>query len=265
MGEKGKRQMQGDYIKLNRKILEWEWWGDIKTYRVFTYCLLQANWKERSWNGMAIERGSFPTSLPRIAKDCSLTENEVRTALKHLKSTGEITDKPFNKFRIITVSNYDLYQCDNRQVHSQITDKSQAVNRQTTGKSQANHRQLTALEEGKNRKKERKEEGKNNYQQIADMYNSICISYPKVQSLSDARKRALGARLRINNLDDFRNLFEKAEASNFLKGENGRDWSANFDWLIKDSNMAKVLDGNYDCKTDKQQGRQLTDDFFTGG
>lgn len=97
------------------------------------------------------------------------------------------------------------------------------------------------------------------------MYNSICISYPKVQSLSDARKRALGARLRIYNLDDFRNLFEKAEASNFLKGENGRDWSANFDWLIKDSNMAKVLDGNYDCKTDKQQGRQLTDDFFTGG
>ena len=195
--------MQGDYIKLNRKILEWEWWGDIKTYRVFTYCLLQANWKERSWNGMAIERGSFPTSLPRIAKDCSLTENEVRTALKHLKSTGEITDKPFNKFRIITVSNYDLYQCDNRQVHSQITDKSQAVNRQTTGKSQANHRQLTALEEGKNRKKERKEEYNKSpkgdyesrtpessiYATIRELYNSVCGSYPRLVKMSEERKK----------------------------------------------------------------------------
>lgn len=49
-------------------------------------------------------------------------------------------------------------------------------------------------------------------------------------------------------LDDFRKLFEKAEASDFLKGANKRNWSATFDWMICDSNMAKVLDGNYDPK-----------------
>jgi hypothetical protein len=46
-------------------------------------------------------------------------------------------------------------------------------------------------------------------------------------------------------LDDFRTLFENAEASSFLKGKNERNWTATFDWLIKDSNMAKVLEGNY--------------------
>ena len=46
-------------------------------------------------------------------------------------------------------------------------------------------------------------------------------------------------------------LFKKAEASDFLKGKNGRDWQATFDWLIKDNNMAKVLEGNYDNKCNK--------------
>lgn len=44
-----------------------------------------------------------------------------------------------------------------------------------------------------------------------------------------------------------------AEASNFLKGQNNRNWSATFDWLIKDANMAKVLDGNYADKMPDNQ------------
>ena len=236
-----------DYVKISRKILDWEWYTDINTKVLFLHILLKANWKDGRFQGIEIPRGSFVTSYQSLSDETGLTIRNVRTAIKHLENTEEVTVNRHAKFSVITVKNYNQYQTSDKQV---------TVNRQGSDS------QVTTIEEGK---KERKEEGKNNYQQIADMYNSICISYPKVQSLSDARKRALGARLRIYNLDDFRNLFEKAEASNFLKGENGRDWSANFDWLIKDSNMAKVLDGNYDCKTDKQQGRQLTDDFFTGG
>ena len=64
--------------------------------------------------------------------------------------------------------------------------------------------------------------------------------------MSDSRKKAIKARLRQYSIDDFKCLFEKAENSSFLKGANNRNWSATFDWLIKDSNMAKTLDGNYD-------------------
>lgn len=80
---------------------------------------------------------------------------------------------------------------------------------------------------------------------IVNLYNDICISYPQVVRLSEARKKAINARLKKYTLDDFRQLFETAEHNDFLKGANSRNWSATFDWLIADANMAKVLDGNY--------------------
>lgn len=81
---------------------------------------------------------------------------------------------------------------------------------------------------------------------ICEYYNSICGSYPRLAKLSDARKRAICARLKAGYTpEDFRRLFEMAEGSDFLKGKNDRNWSATFDWLITDRNMAKVLDGNY--------------------
>lgn len=83
------------------------------------------------------------------------------------------------------------------------------------------------------------------YELVARMYNDTCVSFPRITTLSDARKKAIKARLNKYSLEDLQRLFTLAEASDFLKGDNKRNWSANFDWLIKDSNIAKVLDGNY--------------------
>lgn len=85
------------------------------------------------------------------------------------------------------------------------------------------------------------------YQKIVNMYNDTCVSFPRLKTLSDSRKKSIKARFNSGyTYEDFENLFKKAENSNFLKGANSKNWSATFDWLIKDSNMAKVLDGNYD-------------------
>jgi hypothetical protein len=65
--------------------------------------------------------------------------------------------------------------------------------------------------------------------------------------LSDARKKAIKARLKSYSLEDFKTVFENAEASSFLKGADG-GWKASFDWLIKEANMLKVLEGNYKDK-----------------
>jgi len=90
-------------------------------------------------------------------------------------------------------------------------------------------------------------------QQIADLYNSTCVSLPKITIMSEAREKAIKARLRKYSLNNLHLVFEKAEASDFLKGSNKRNWSADFDWLMKDANIAKVLDGNYDNKKPKQK------------
>jgi len=83
------------------------------------------------------------------------------------------------------------------------------------------------------------------YAEIQSLYNKICISFPRLTKMSESRKKAIRARMKIYSLDDFRKLFENAEASVFLKGGNNRNWVATFDWLIKDSNFAKTLEGNY--------------------
>lgn len=98
-----------------------------------------------------------------------------------------------------------------------------------------------------------------NYQQIADMYNATCVSFPRLTVLSEKRKKAIKARLRKHSVDDIRRVFELAEESDFLKGSNNRNWSATFDWIMCDSNMAKILDGNYANKDNRRtEGRNDT-------
>lgn len=85
------------------------------------------------------------------------------------------------------------------------------------------------------------------YESIRNLFNGTCPSLSKCKTMSEARKKAVKARYASGyTLEDFKAVFEKAEASSFLKGKNARNWVASFDWLIKDANMAKVLDGNYD-------------------
>lgn len=105
-------------------------------------------------------------------------------------------------------------------------------------------------EKEKDKVKEKEKEDIN-YQLIADMYNNTCVSFPRLTKLSDSRKKAIKARLNKYSVEDIQKAFDMAEASDFLKGANGRNWSANFDWLMNDNNLAKVLDGNYKNKTSK--------------
>ena len=103
---------------------------------------------------------------------------------------------------------------------------------------------------------------KTDYQLIADMYNATCVSFPRCTALSDSRKKAIKARLNKYSYADFQRLFDMAEESDFLKGSNNRDWSANFDWLIKDANMAKVLDGNYSNRAAPTRSSNIFMDIY---
>lgn len=85
------------------------------------------------------------------------------------------------------------------------------------------------------------------YEAIKDFYNQVCVSFPRCTTMSENRKKAIKARFTSGyTLEDFKKVFVKAEGSSFLKGRNDRNWTATFDWMIKDGNMAKILEGNYD-------------------
>lgn len=85
------------------------------------------------------------------------------------------------------------------------------------------------------------------YAKIKDLYHKICVSYPRITDIDGNRKKAVGARWRkYKSLDVFKEMFEIAEASSFLKGENDRNWSADFDWMMKPTNFSKIMEHKYD-------------------
>lgn len=94
------------------------------------------------------------------------------------------------------------------------------------------------------------------YQKIVDSFNQICQSLPKVKTINDKRKKAIRSADRaLSEQGGFRALFEKVERSDFLTGRIGNWNGCGFDWILAPSNMAKIMEGNYDNRgTEKQHG-----------
>jgi hypothetical protein len=145
-----------EYIKLFRKITSWEWYTDVNTFKLFLHCLIKANWKPGRWKGIPYERGQFFTSLASLSRETGLTIRQTRTALAHLKMTGEVTESLYPKKRLITVVCFDKYQGerqDNRQDNDTIIDKQ--IDKQATGNRQANDNRYKNIKNNKKVKKEK--------------------------------------------------------------------------------------------------------------
>lgn len=95
------------------------------------------------------------------------------------------------------------------------------------------------------------------FQKIAGMWNATCTGYQQVLKLGEKRKNKI--RIRIDEMGGvdkasgmLQGLFDKMQASNFLRGESSRGWKANFDWLfVNGENWVKVLEGRYDNDRNK--------------
>ena len=205
-------------------------------------------------NGMIFLTENIPYTPKMFADELGFEENTVKLALTSLAQMNMIvTDQGY-----FSIAGWNEYQ------NIEGMDKIREQNRIRQANFKAKQKLLqgnvtsnvtvtlgNATEEDIEEEKELEKEIKNNIsadlQSVVDLYHTICVSYPRIRSLSDARKKAIKARLKSYTLEDFRTLFENAEASSFLKGTEG-GWKASFDWLIKEANMLKVLEGNY---TDK--------------
>lgn len=194
---------------------------------------------------------NIPYTPKMLADELDFEENTVQLALQALEQLDMIVLEG----EYFSITGWEEHQniegMDRIREQNRIRKQRQREKERLIAESRGMSRDSHAIEEDKERdidKEDKNKESKEKVtcEQVVDLYRSICVSYPKVISLSEARKRAIRTRLKMYSMDDFRMLFEKAEASSFLKGANNRNWSANFDWMIKDANMAKVIDGNYD-------------------
>lgn len=127
------------FIKLFRSLIDWEWYDDINTCRLFIHLLLKVNYMDIKWRWIDIKKGERLTSYWNLSSEIGISVMQVRTCLKKLKSTGEVTIKTTNNYTLIKLNNYEKYNWDNTQDNKPLTNKEQTDNNQiTTNKESKN-------------------------------------------------------------------------------------------------------------------------------
>lgn len=109
------------YIKLHRKLLQWGWYQDNVVKGVFIHLLMTANYEDMSWMGRTIKRGQVIVGTQKLSEELGFTRQQIRTALKKLASTNEITTETTNKFTIVTIVNWEEYQGESKKSTNKIT------------------------------------------------------------------------------------------------------------------------------------------------
>lgn len=148
--------MEQGYIKLFRQIVDWEWYDDIPTCRLFIHLLLKVNHADRNWQGKKIERGSCITSLASLSIETSLSVKQIRRALENLSKTGEIEKIGTNQNTLIIVLKYKDFQgptsVEGKQTANggQTEDMQKTNEGQTKGKQRATNKNVKNIKNDKN-------------------------------------------------------------------------------------------------------------------
>lgn len=147
------------FIKIYRQLEKWEWYTDTNTKSLFIHCLIQANHRDNKWRGITVKAGSFVTSYEKLAVETGLSVREVRTSLKRLKSTNEITHETTSQYSVISIVKWANYQGYDKQSDIQNdTVSDMQDDKQVTSERQASDNQTTTNKNDKNIKNEKNKE-----------------------------------------------------------------------------------------------------------
>ena len=173
------------WIKIHRKITEWEWYDDINTFRLFMHLILKANHKARNYRGVNIELGCLMTGRELLSKETGLSIQQIRTCLERLKSTNEITIKSTKQGTIIQVLNYKKYQVSTNEITAEQPQSNQQV---TTNKNLKNEKEVMLdkwIQYRSEIKKPLKQSTINNLLKDFESYSDSCVTFVVNNSISN--------------------------------------------------------------------------------
>lgn len=108
---------------------------------------------------------------------------------------------------------------------------------------------VTKCNDNKEKEEEKEKEKKENkYKEIIDIYNTYCTNMPRVEKLTEKRKVAINKFLKEFSLDEFQQVCVIANNSDFLIGDNDRNWKADFDFLLRTDKATAIIEGKYNTK-----------------
>ncbi len=196
------------FIKIHRKIIDWEWYSDKNVCRVFFHLIFTANYKDLSFKGLTIKRGQKVVSLKNLANEINISVQQLRTTLTKLKSTNEITSKSTNGYTIITLENYELYQGQEKESNKQNNKEN---NNKITNEQQTDNKRITTSKE---RKKERKEEINKKTKAKKDFFGFDIPAFIQKKTLEDfiENRKTLKKPVTENAMKRLLSSLEKLEA-----------------------------------------------------
>lgn len=101
------------FLKIDRAIADWKYWGNIYAMGIWFYVLHGANWADRYYRGVEVKRGQYLTSYRRLAEELNLDRRTIKHWLETFQKEGQIEITMLHKKTLITVINYDKYQTQN--------------------------------------------------------------------------------------------------------------------------------------------------------
>lgn len=126
---------QNGFIILPREILNWRWYTNANTLKLFLHLLLRASYTDREIGGVTVRRGQLIAGREALSRETGLSVQEIRTALNRLKSTNDITIESSRQYSMITVVSYEAFQkATNTSTNEQPTFNQRATNEQPHNK-----------------------------------------------------------------------------------------------------------------------------------
>ena len=98
------------WIKLPRMFMNWQWYQNTNMVHLYLYLLLNANIENKLYFGISIQRGECLVSLSTLSRDTGISRDSVKSYLKKLKDTKDISYKKLSKGRIIVLLDFDKFQ-----------------------------------------------------------------------------------------------------------------------------------------------------------
>lgn len=203
--------------------------------------------------------------------DADITPNQVTQWLEQLEELEILIIYTVDSQTYIQIKNFLKHQTINRPTASKYPDPSLNTHGVLTDNSlpKEEKRREENIREVEEKRKEdilsSADDSLAPISEIVDIYNVKCTSLPKVKQITDKRKKTLRIRWKkYNDINIYHQLFQMAEESDFLSGRNGKWTGCNFDWLINENNMVKVLEGNYKNKG-KKSGLDVLKELWDEG
>lgn len=122
--------MNRGYISIWRRIKDWKYYQDSESFHLWVHILLSANHKDNYVNCILVKRGQLLTSIDSLSRETKVNRSKVRRILKKLKNDNQIGEQITNKYRIISITNYDLYSSSDMQKGKQAANKRQTNDKQ---------------------------------------------------------------------------------------------------------------------------------------